>query len=175
MHSFPGTSVQIVFRYEWRHWDPGSLLLPCVGEYTCLVCWNQFSCVWVMTQFEVFLYCSFSVTSSFGFQYWFDNKWLTLEFFIEICRFYSPAYLHGKKYTWSAHVCFSFDDIKIFDNFFEGFPGLFLKSAETFSHRLFEPRFLSFLNALQLYYRDFLRLLSNFFLHVVLNKFYYFW
>ena len=67
-----------------------------------------------------------------GFQNCFDHAWIDFVFLAGISLISSLPCLYELKSAIIAHLCFSFDDMRFFDNWFEGYPGQFCKCAPTF-------------------------------------------
>ena len=126
-----------------------SLLLPCVGECSCVVYWIFFSfvgqvLVWsfVVLQFHGNV-CIWTPKVILRQMNWFWS------FCVEICLVSSSSYLHGLKSLRDANLWLSFDDMKSSIRSLRGIVVCSLIVPVPFSHRIFKYRQMSFINAVQ--------------------------
>ena len=156
MHTSLGPGAQKLFRHKWKKLNTASFHFGCVGEKSCIVCWNEFFPLCFKFQVEVFSYCTFSETFAIGFQKWFDHKWIdfgvfrcNMAFFVDFISACAEICMNGSSvlFVWRDQM-FSVISLK-------GILLCSLKLLMVFNHKVLKYRLLSFNNAMQLVFLSF--------------------
>ena len=120
VHTCHWPGAQICFRHKWRKLFTASLLLHCIGWYSCFRYWNEF----FSTVFQVLDWSFLKLHFDGNVCDWFPKViWPRMDWFWGFVRkwlFSLTSYLYGLESATLAHLLIVVDDIKFFRCFVRG-------------------------------------------------------